>query len=86
MVDRRKSVKVIIRPHITPERAARLVDIVANKLWPGAAGGAQWITKQKIGKQLIALACEVTQRGQAIELRIVRNDVSFKFEPIGIVQ
>lgn len=81
-----KSVVVTIRPHITPERAQAMVDVIANKLWPGAAGAAQMITKQKIGKQLLGLAYTVTQKNQAIKLRVKREGMSFTLEPMGVVE
>ena len=81
----RRSVTVILRPHITDDRIAVMVRRVADRLWPGAAGAAQLITVKQIGKQLIDLALEVRKRGQALRLRAVRDGVTCRLEPIGVV-
>lgn len=82
MVDMQRSVRVTIKPHITPERASQMVNVIADKLWPGAAGAAQMITKQRIDKQLLLLAYKVAQCQEGIEFRVTRKGLDFTFQPI----
>lgn len=85
-MDMEHSVKVTIRPHITEQRCVQMVRMIAERLWPNAAGGAQMLTEQQIRTRIFALAGEVKRRNQAIALRVKRKGMQVSLEPLGVIK
>ena len=75
------SVTVIIRPSLTPENGQKLARTIVNKLWPDAAGGAQWLTLQHMADPLASLIVEIKKRNQEAKVKFERNGFSVKMTP-----
>ncbi len=82
MATMRASCLITISPTITPDGCERLADAVINKTFPGNAGGVVLMLRGRVARVLAPLCLEVIARKQQVEVRVVRDGLTFTLEPV----